>query len=155
MGSFLQQLGVDSTFFTQLGLFVALFIVLSQIFFKPFLRLFENRHQKMVADREAAERLMAQAEEKFSEYHKRLNDAHLQARKEYDAALNEAKHQEAELLSRAREEVKKITQDAATQVAQQREALKRDLELEVESLAVHVTQKLLGSGTNGKQEGPG
>jgi F-type H+-transporting ATPase subunit b len=143
VSAILEQLEINNTFFIQLAIFAALFFILSAVYFKPFLRLFEVRHQKTVADREAAERLMQQADAKFEEYKTRLSQERLAARKEFEAALSEAKKQEAAILSHAREEAKKITQEAAESVANQRSKLKAELEADVEGMARAISEKLL------------
>ena len=143
MGAVLEQLGLDRTFFVQLGIFVILFLLLSRVYFKPFLRLFEARHKKTVEDRETAERLMQQARARFDEYTQRLADERLASRREYEALLNEAKKEEAAILLQAREEAKKITQEAAESVSRQRDQLRKQLESDVEALSRSVSEKLL------------
>ncbi len=143
MSAILNQLEINNTFFIQLVIFAVLFFILSPLYFRPFLRLFEARHQKTVADREAAERLMAQADAKFEEYKKRISEERKAAKQEYDAILNEAKKEEHALLSRAREEAKKINQEAAESISKQREQLKAQLEVDIEGMARSISEKLL------------
>jgi len=139
----IEQLGLDQTFFYQFVLFWVVFLLLAQLFFRPFLRLFEARHKKTVEDREAAEKLFAQAEAKFEEYKKRLADARLEAKREHDAMIAQAKKEEAAVLHAAREEAKKITHEAAESIAKQREQLKKSLEGEVDQLARTISERLV------------
>lgn len=143
MSAILEQLEINGTFFTQLVIFAVLFFILSRVYFRPFLGLFDARHQKTVADREAAERLVIQADAKFEEYKTQLAQERQAARKEYDAVMTEAKKQEAVILAHAREEAKKITQEAAESVASQRGKLKAELEADVEGMARAISDKLL------------
>lgn len=143
MSAILEQLELNSTFFTQLAIFAVLFFILSRVYFRPFLSLFESRHQKTVADREAAERLVVQADAKFAEYKAQLTQERQAARKEYDTVISEAKKQEATILAHAREEAKKITQEAAASVAGQRGKLKAELEADIEAMARTISDKLL------------
>ena len=143
MSAILEQLEIDHTFFIQLGIFAVLFFMLSAVYFKPFLRLFEVRPQQTVADREAAERLMVQADAKFEEYKARLAQERLAARKEFDAALTEAKKEESKILGLARDEAKKITQEAAESISLQRGKLRAELEADVEGMARAIAEKLL------------
>jgi F-type H+-transporting ATPase subunit b len=143
VSAILEQLEINSTFFVQLGIFFVLFLLLSQIYFRPFLRLFEERHRKTVADREAAEKLMLQADSKFEEYTARLAQERLAARKDYESALTEAKKEETAILQRARDEAKKITQEAAESVSAQREKLKAELQVDIEGMARTISEKLL------------
>jgi F0F1-type ATP synthase membrane subunit b/b' len=139
----LDQLGLDYTFFVQLGIFALLFIILANVYFKPFLRLFEARHKRTVEDREAAERLTNQAEEKFEEYKRRIAEERMAARKDFEALLNETKKEEASIFANARVEAKKIGQEAMDSANKQREQLKKQLEADIEGLAKTVSETLL------------
>jgi F-type H+-transporting ATPase subunit b len=139
----IEQLGLDKTFFVQFAIFLVFFMVLARLYFRPFLGLFEARHKKTVEDREAAEKLVAQAEAKFEEYKRKLAEERQAAKKEFDTALAQAKKEEASVLGAAREEAKKITQEAAESVAKQREQLKKSLEAEVEALARTISERLV------------
>lgn len=139
----LQQLGVDQTFFFQFALFAVLCVFLSQVYFKPFLGLFERRHKRTVEDREAAMDLMRTAEKKFQDYQRELHEARLKARKDYEAIIQAAKQQEAEILSGAREQAKKITQVAGAELFRQREEILKSMAPEIEALAQTASEKLL------------
>ncbi len=139
----LDQFGLNYTFFIQFALIAIVFFVLSHLYFKPFLQLFEARHKRTVEDREAAERLMTQAQERMDEYSRRLGGERSAARKEIEAAIQQAKSEESSLLSAARGEAKKITQECLHAITQQRMKLKAELEADVESLARAVSEQLL------------
>ena len=143
MSAILEQLGLDQTFFFQFAIFAALFFVLSQTYFKPFLKLFEARHKKTVEDREAAERLMLQAQAKLEEYQQRLQNERAAARKEYEQIIANAKQEETRLLTHARDEAKRITQDAIDAIGRQKDELRKQLEVDVESLARNISERLL------------
>lgn len=143
MNALLNQLGLDNTFFIELGIFIALFFVLSQLYFKPFMKLFDSRYKRTVQDREAAQHLMAQAEAKLEEYKRQLLEQKLEAKKHFETALAETRKEESILLADARHEAKKITQDAADSVNRQREQLKKQLEADVESIAQSISERLL------------
>ncbi len=143
MSAILEQLGIDSTFFAELVIFFVVFTILSRFYFRPFLQLFEARHKKTVQDREAAEKMMIDAQQKLEEYKQRLSAERAGAKRHYDTILEQAKKEETEILARAREEAKKVTQEAADSVAAQREKLKAQLQSDVESLAQTISEKLL------------
>lgn len=143
VNALLHQLGLDNSFFVELGIFIALFLALSQLYFKPFMKLFDIRYKKTVQDREAAEQLMAQAQGKFEEYKRQLTEQKVEAKKHFELALAEARKEEFELLTEARNEAKKITQDAVDSVNSQREQLKKQLETDVEAIAHNISERLL------------
>jgi F-type H+-transporting ATPase subunit b len=139
----LNQLGLDQTFFIQLLVFAVLFFILKPLYFRPFQRLFEARHKRTVEDREAAEKLSAQAEAKYLEYKDKLSAERVAIKRDYEAMIAEARAQEAAELAKAREEAKKITQEAVESIAKQREQLKKQLEADVDGLARTISEKLL------------
>ena len=143
MSEILEQLELNQSFFYQIIVFAVLFFFLSRFYFAPFMKLFEVRHKKTVEDREAAERLMQQAQDLFDEYSRRLTEERATARKEYEQVVSRAQKEENEMLSRARDEAKKITQDAIESVTRQREALRTQLEADIEGLAKTVSESLL------------
>ena len=143
MKEILEQLELNETFFIQLGIVVFLFFVLKVSFFKPFLNLFKIRHQKTVEDKQAAEKLLAEANRKLEEYQKQLAAAKSEAQTTYENILMHAKKEETEIFSKAREEAKKINQDAAAEIFTIREKLKKDLEADVNVLAQRISDQLL------------
>ena len=58
MSSIIEQLQLDKTFFYQLALITGLYLVLSQVYFKPFLKLFQKRHDRTVNAQKEAERMV-------------------------------------------------------------------------------------------------
>ena len=143
VSAILDQLGLDRSLFYQIAIFTLLFFLLSNVYFKPFLKLFEVRHKRLVQDREAAEKLVTQANAKFDEYRKRISEERSAAKKEYEALILETKKDEALILADARNEAKKISQAAAETTQQQRELLRKQLEVDVEGIAKNISDMLL------------
>lgn len=143
LSSLLEQLGVNSTLFVQLAVVAFFFTAMRFIFFKPFQALFDARHQALVEDAKAAERMIVQANEKLGEYQRVLGEARKSAQREVDVQLSRAKEEESKILQSAREEVKKIFQEATSQVESQKTSIRQELESTVDSMATQVVQKLL------------
>ncbi len=143
MSGIIQQLGLDQTFFYQFGLVVITFLLVSQLYFKPFLKLHGARHKRLVEDKEAAESLMTQADAKFEEYKRVLSQERLAARKAFEDVIVDAKKHEHEILSAARAEAKRITQEALDAATKQKEEMQKQLESEVEGIAQKISDKLM------------
>ena len=143
MNAVLDQLGLNNTFFVEFAIFVVLFFLLSQVYFKPFMKLFQARRKKTIEDRETAEKLMLQAQAKLDEYQRILQEERVATRAEFERAMTEAKKLESEQLAKARDEARLITQQTAELIGQQREQLKRQLSADVETLAQTISEKLL------------
>jgi F-type H+-transporting ATPase subunit b len=143
VNAILEQLGINKTFFYQLGIFAILFFLLSRTYFRPFLKLFEARHRRTVADREAADKLMIDAKTKLDQYKIRISQEREAARLAYEEALLAARKEESALLAKAREEAKEITHRVAESVIQQREQLRKQLESDADGLARVISERLL------------
>jgi F-type H+-transporting ATPase subunit b len=139
----LEQLSLDQTFFVELALIAVIFFALSQLYFKPFLKLIQARHKKTIEDREAAERLVQQADSKMAEYQRLLAEERTRLKKIVEAALLEAKKEESAILAQARDEAKKITHETLESIQQQQATLKSQLQADVEALAESISERLL------------
>jgi F-type H+-transporting ATPase subunit b len=143
VGAILEQLGIDQTFYVQFAVFTAIFFVIPHVFFRPFQKLIESRHQKTVADRERAEDLVKQANAKLEEFKSRMAEERSRARAEYERVMTEVKAEESRILAEAREEAKKITQSSLEAIQSQSAQLKRSLEADVEGLALQISDMLM------------
>lgn len=107
------------------------------------MRLFEIRHQRTVEDSAAAQKLVDQAQVKFEEYQRLLQEQRLTVKREIDAALLDARKQEAELLAQSREQARAITQKTLETLQSQKDQVRKQLHSEVEQLAQAVGEQLL------------
>jgi len=143
LDTILEQLEINQTIFIHFGLFCVLFFALSRIYFKPFMNLFEKRHQKTVEDRKTAEALVQKADEKFKDYQEKIHLARKDARQDYEQSVQKARKQEAEILAEAREQAKSITQGAAQEIEKEKNRLQQELQADIESLAKDLSERLL------------
>ena len=142
MAEILAQLGIDQTFYYEFAIFMVIFLVIPSLFFKPFQKLIEARHQKTVADRERAEELVKQANAKLEEFRTRMTEERTRARAEHERVIAEVKAEEAKIIGVARDEAKKITQASLESIQNQSAQLKRALEADVEGLALQISDIL-------------
>lgn len=142
MGAILDQLEINQTFLIQFAVFAVFFGIVSPLFFRPFLRLIEERHKRTVADRKAAEALALQANSKFEEYKAQLDAERQAMARDYEALLKRAREDEAKILAGARDQAKKISEEAQADIARQRDELRAKLDLDVESMANQLAEKI-------------
>lgn len=154
MSTILEQFELNQTFFIEFGIIAVLFAFLSNGYFKHFLKLFEARHKRTVEDREAAEKLIAQATAKFDEYKEKISLERVAAKQDYEMILTAVKKEEAAIIGAARNEAKKITQDAIESAAKQTDLVKKQLQNDVEALAKTVSDNLLKSNLKSSRPGP-
>lgn len=145
--SILQQLDINQTLLIQFVIFAAFFAIVSPLFFKPFLKLIEERHRRTVADRKAAETLMLQANGKFEEYKAQLDAERRAMAQDYESMLKRAREEEARILASAREQAKKISEEAQAEITRHRDELRAKLDVEVESMANQLAEKIASGKT--------
>lgn len=143
MSAIIEQLGLDQSFFYQFAIFAVFFMVLANVYFKPFLKLLEARHKRTVEDKLAAEKLVEQATAKLEEYKTRIHDERLALRKDYENLLADVKKEEAAILASARNDAKTITQEAIESVSRNRDQIVKQLEGDVDGIATQIAQSLL------------
>ncbi len=107
MAGILQQLEINNTFFVQFVLFAVFFVILSQLYLKPFQKLIEKRNHKLKNEVSGAAELLKSVESKLSEYEKALSAARIEARLASDRIVSEVKSKEEATMSAIREELKK------------------------------------------------
>jgi len=146
VAAILEQLGINSTFFVELAVFVILFGFLSRVYFAPFLKLLQERHARTVKDREAARAMLVQAEAKLQEYQGKIADARLRARADMEEAIRKGRAEEQAALTQARDEAKRITQAALAEADAERNRLKAAIETDAEGLAKLIVDQLMVKG---------
>jgi F0F1-type ATP synthase membrane subunit b/b' len=138
----LGQVGFYNYFLIKLAILVVIFLIIPRLFFKPFQKLIEMRHQRTVADRERAEELVRQANAKLEEFKTRMSAERHRARAEHERVIAEVKAEEAKIIATSREEAGKITRAASESIQSQSAALKRSLEADVEGMAIQISDML-------------
>lgn len=143
MSEILAQLGLDETFLIQLGVFAIVFLILGNVYFKPFLKLFQIRHERTIKDKEAAEKLTLQAQQKLEDYKNQLSVQKQETMKDFDRVIAEAEAREAEIVAKAWEEAKRITHTTAEKINIERESIRKQIEADIDQLAKQISEKML------------
>lgn len=139
----IDQLGLNETYFYQLGFFLATFLLLKVTYFAPLSRLIQLRHKRTTADNAEAEGLESQNATDIQGYKDRLAVVRGEIRTQRDLALKEARLAEGKVVAAAREEAKKVSQAAVAEAESVRQAALKSLSGEIDGLASGLTKKLL------------
>ena len=135
---------LDVTFFIQVGIFLFLLLVLSRLFFKPLLEMYDRR-EKLISDPAAsAQRLARDAEEKKNDYRARLGAGIAQAADLKAAAAREAGATEKEILQGARAENETFLAGARGELAAAKDRALDDLRGQAEAFSTQLVQTILG-----------
>jgi F-type H+-transporting ATPase subunit b len=138
------QIYVDATFFIQIGLFLFLLLVLSQLFFKPLLTMYDRR-EKLVSDPSAnAQRLTREADEKTAAYRARLAAGIEKAEDAKTEAARQAGAAEKEILHAARSENERFLAEARREIGEAKDRALGELRGEADGFADQLVQTLLG-----------
>lgn len=142
--SLLSSLGVNSTIWIQLAVFLFTFAVLNWFVFKPYMKAFVQRTHNTEGGKDQAQHIMAETEELHVHYEKQARHVNDKIRDVFEKAKAEAQAQQAKILDEARAQsgssVKKAREILQKQVEDARGVLKKD----VSDISETISQKLIG-----------
>lgn len=140
----LQQLGINSTFYVQFGLFIFAITYLSMYVFGPYAKAVDDRQSQTKGSQDQAVEVEKKTLELHSEYEFKAREVHGKIQDVYKQMRAEANQEYEKTVKVAREESDKYVDQVRAQVkssvAVAREALKKD----TPQIVVALTQKLLG-----------
>jgi F0F1-type ATP synthase membrane subunit b/b' len=145
MNSILEQLEINHTFLYQFVLFIGFYIILTQVYLKPFQRLIEKRAKKLNADVDASNELMKAIDQKMAEHQKALNEARTEARLTSEKVISETRSAEEAKMNALKDEIKKEYQKTAQQLTEDRKAIEVELKSQVDQLAEQLVAKIKGA----------
>ena len=135
---------IDNTAFVQFGIFVVMAFFSTQLLFKPYLRMREQRDEGMDGARKQAESLSAEADAKLADYEEKLASARARAQEERRKIRGEAADHLQSITEKARASAQKAVLAANEKVQTETESARSDLMPKAESLAGEMVTKLLG-----------
>lgn len=149
---FLKDFGFNPTLFiAQIINFVIVFFILKKILYKPVMDTLNKRSadiQKGLKDKEDAEKLLLEAEEKESQI---LKDAQTKAEKIIADAKLEATETKAQIEESARKDAEKMIAQAHETIEQETKAAEDHLTAKIGTIAIGLLEKSL-TGIFGKKE---
>jgi F-type H+-transporting ATPase subunit b len=141
----LGKLGINPAFLiSQIVNFAILFIVLSLVVWKPFVKMMDERRQRIqkgIEDAEAARQERARAEQ---EYEKRLAEAKREADRIVAEAAQKGEGAREEILAEARARAEKVVSEARETVERERQRMLADLRGQIAALSIAAANKLIG-----------
>jgi F-type H+-transporting ATPase subunit b len=138
------MIDINSSLFIQVGLFIFLMLVLNKIFFQPFLRFLDERHNKISGDEQEAARLQEEAERYRLQFEEGLHTGQLQALEE-KGRIQEAGAQEGkQVVDTVQQEVAGEIPKIKAQIAQESQQVLADLQRQQGAMAEEIAEKILG-----------
>jgi F-type H+-transporting ATPase subunit b len=137
---------LNSSLFIQAALFIFLMIVLNKIFFKPFLRFLDERHNKISGDEEEAAKLLEGVERQRLKFEEELNKGQLQALTEKERIRDEGLQEGKRLVDTTQKEVDEEIPTIKNHIAQESQQVLAELERRQGTMAQEIAEKILGRG---------
>jgi F-type H+-transporting ATPase subunit b len=140
------SLDINITYILVLALFLVPVVLLNGIVFRPFLKLFEERHEKLEGAVKRAEHMLDQASERARTFESKIQVATqkgIEARNKIRAAA--AAEMNARL-EKERQTLAKKTEQALVELDKKRREALADVMVESERIAHETASKLLGRG---------
>lgn len=138
------MIDIDSTAFLQFGIFLLTALAATQWFFKPYLKMREERDAGMDGARQQAENLSAEADAKLSDYEDKLASARARAQEERRKIRADAAENLEIITSKARSAAQEAMDAATKRVATETESARAELLPKADALATDIVSKLLG-----------
>jgi F-type H+-transporting ATPase subunit b len=140
----IQQLGINSTAWVQLGFFLVSYIFLSQFLFKPYMRILELRKKNTVGNVDEASKLSTSTEALILEYQNKLQAHNQEAAKISEKIKLEGAQQEEKILSEARTRSTEIVEETRSKVTKDIGAARESLKSQVTQMSRNMASRVLG-----------
>jgi F-type H+-transporting ATPase subunit b len=121
------------------------YFILRAIFFKPLLKVMEERDARTVGAKKAAEAAQAAAAEKAQQYQNALKQARAQVYAEQEAERKKLLDERAELIKTARTAAAAQVAEAKERVSGEFAAARREIEATVGQLSGEIARRILQS----------
>ncbi|MFN3198447.1 MAG: hypothetical protein ACE366_08535 [Bradymonadia bacterium] len=135
---------IDATFFIQLGLFLALLMIMRGLVFKPFLEADARRTEKTEKTRQEARVLDARASELSSRYDEEYGAARTQASSARAALRGEGLDAKEAAIAKATAETTAHLDEVRAGIKADVESARQSMLGQVDDLAKQVAEKIIG-----------
>lgn len=139
-----KTLGLDVTVFIQFGLFVFVYIFLSNILFKPYIKAFNKRKDQTIGKTDTAERYIAEAEDLEKEYETKAREISLKFKVIHDESRSSALKEHDKLVTEARSQAKELTDQAKKEITTQTQQAKSELKAQIPIIAKSISEQMVG-----------
>ncbi len=138
------SLGVDHTLFYHLGIFLVVYLVLSQIIFKPYFAAYLKRRERTVGNQDKAENLLAEAKQLEASFASKAREINEKIKAVYDKEKAQALKRQEEIVALARQQVKEGVEANRQIISQEVQKAKQDLSEQAPSVSQAIVNQLLG-----------
>ncbi len=138
------MIDLNLTMIIQLFIVLSLVVILSQIVFKPFLGILQERKDRVKRAEEQARDLQHRSEELMERYRESISSAHAQGATIREKIRKESLAKEMEILQKAVEEANRSIQEMKKRISDEMEGARAGLQLQAQNLSREIATKILG-----------
>lgn len=140
----LESLGVNSSIFAQLVIFLIAYVLLSRIAFKPYLEALNKRDANTVGGEETAEKLNQEVESLKKEFDEKAKEMSLAQMEIYNSAQAEAQKTYDSLVAQERKNSEDSIESMKTKVKKNIGEARGQMSSEVPKVSQEIIGKLIG-----------
>lgn len=141
----LTNLGVNSTFWAQLGIFLFTYFIVTELLFKPYLKNYLKRLEQTDGNEEQAEKLNSATSDLTVKFENISKDINTKIKHFYDVANNEAREHQTKTLEQAAKEAENTILTNRQTIATEMEQARKELKKAIPEISKDVELKFLGS----------
>ncbi len=135
---------IDFSIVAEIICVLILIVVLNSKLYQPIRRILRERREKMNAIEAEAVKFEDRIKSLVEDYERKLREARLAGKAEFEKLKEEAKQLEQKLLEESMKEAEAKREELMSQLTSQIDAARKELQAKAESFAVEIAQKLLG-----------
>ena len=135
---------LNFTLIIQLIIVLSLMGILTQILFKPFLSVLQERRNRIEGAEKKAKDLQQEAEELIERYREAIAAGQAQGAGIRDEIRKTSLAEETEILQKAMDQANRLIQEVKARIAEEARAARTDLRLQAQNLSREITEKILG-----------
>ena len=135
---------LNFTLIIQLIIVLSLMGILTQILFKPFLSVLQERRNRIEGAEKKAKDLQQEAEELIERYREAIAAGQAQGAGIRDEIRKTSLAEETEILQKAMDQANRLIQEMKARIAEEARAARTDLRFQAQNLSREITEKILG-----------
>jgi F-type H+-transporting ATPase subunit b len=138
------MIDLNLTLIIQLFIVLTLVVILSQVVFKPFLSILQERKDRVKRAEEQARDLQHRAENLMERYRESIAVAHAQGATIRERIRKESLAKEMEILQKATDEANRMIQEIKVRITDEMEAARAGLHSRAQNLSREIAERILG-----------
>jgi len=135
---------LNLTLIIQLVIVLSLMGILTQIVFKPFMKVLQERRNRIEGAEQKAKDLQQQADELIERYREAIAAAQAQGASIRDEIRKTSLAEEMAILEKAMGEANRLIQEIKGKIAEETRIARADLRFQAQNLSREITEKILG-----------